>query len=706
MLCALLLVTATSPSLLVVTNGHSDLVDVLKTSGANFRVLRNAESALERSVRGDAVLILADDYPTYTTLMPSDLASVARKKGLHVYVEFPDKIDGYEFGKPQETHWERVAVARESLGTDLHRFDLMKQQGAVFLPVKAENPWIVYARLAGFDTATYGFSGVETFPALFEDKDAPILIATSKLSEFVTGRFAPTDRWTALWDRIFAWLGVGDLSLHWRAAVHPAFAKGANVGSADVQLALKSGIDWYVNSKMLVDKSWEDEYEKAAAFTDRVAPRPRDDWPCGDGSYGVLEGFSSNIALDGEQMVRWWRRSDCNGETAGAFAVVGARTGSAKDKAIAKNLCDFLWTRSIHSQGDRADPKSPAYGLLGWNDVHHYYGDMDGYGVFYGDDNARAMLGTILAAGSVDMPEIYDRVANCLWANLRTTGKRGFRHDRIDMGPLVASGWKALFNEDYRSYAPHYQAYLWACFLWAYAQSGEQIFLDRTRDAISEVMQEGEKKWRWTNGLQQERGRMLLPLAWLVRVDDTPQHRKWLSDVTDALLADQDEATGAIPERLGSPSAGMFKAAASNAEYGKNEAPLIQQNGDKATDSLYTLNFVFLGLNEAYRATGEEKYKVAADKIEKYFVRTQIRSERFPWLNGAWFRAFDFGRWDYWASNGDAGWGAWSIETGWTQAWILSVMALRLEGTSLWKESANKPIGRAIQRLRSEMLGK
>lgn len=30
--------------------------------------------------------------------------------------------------------------------------------------------------------------------------------------------------------------------------------------------------------------------------------------------------------------------------------------------------------------------------------------------------------------------------------------------------------------------------------------------------------------WKWTNGIQQERARMILPLAWLVQVQDTPEH--------------------------------------------------------------------------------------------------------------------------------------------------------------------------------------
>ena len=33
---------------------------------------------------------------------------------------------------------------------------------------------------------------------------------------------------------------------------------------------------------------------------------------------------------------------------------------------------------------------------------------------------------------------------------------------------------------------------------------------------------------------------MLLPLAWLVRVDDTPEHREWLRQVATDLVSDMD----------------------------------------------------------------------------------------------------------------------------------------------------------------------
>lgn len=63
-------------------------------------------------------------------------------------------------------------------------------------------------------------------------------------------------------------------------------------------------------------------------------------------------------------------------------------------------------------------------------------------------------------------------------------------------------------------------------------------------------------------------------------------------------------------------------------------------------------------------------------------------------------RAFDFWRWDHWGSDSDDGWGVWSMETGWTQAWITSVLALRHLKASFWDLTVNSTIGRHMEKLR------
>jgi hypothetical protein len=210
-------------------------------------------------------------------------------------------------------------------------------------------------------------------------------------------------------------------------------------------------------------------------------------------------------------------------------------------------------------------------------------------------------------------------------------------------------------------------------------------------------------QWHWTNGLQQERARMLLPLAWLIRVEDKPEHRQWLKQIAKEMLALQDDC-GAIREEIGLGPEGKYGPPKSNDRYGTNEAPLIQKNGDPACDLLYTSNFAFLGLHEAAAATGDLFYLQAEDKLADMLCRIQIRSSVHPELDGAWFRAFDFNRWDYWASNSDWGWGVWSIETGWTQTWITSVLAMRHLRTSLWDLTANSRIGQHMDKLLPAMM--
>ena len=196
---------------------------------------------------------------------------------------------------------------------------------------------------------------------------------------------------------------------------------------------------------------------------------------------------------------------------------------------------------------------------------------------------------------------------------------------------------------------------------------------------------------------------MLLPLAWLVRVEDSAEHRKWLRDMTTALLAFQDEC-GALREELGSEAQGGLVPPKSNELYGMKEAPLIQENGDPVCDLLYTSNFAFLGLHEAAAATGDVFFSHAADKLAALLCRIQARSSDHPELDGAWMRAFDFRRWDYWGSDSDDGWGVWSIESGWTQAWITSVFALRHLKISFWELTANSQIGRRLNRLLPVMI--
>ena len=666
----------------------NDLYRAVIAGGLSAPRYDSPAEAVGAAPRGSSVLLLAGGYPQALTPLTPEVFAEAKRKQLRLYVEFPSALPGLAVGAPQSARWERGVVASDTFGSRLPRLRILALHDCRFVPVEAPVAHMVLARVAGFDSAVYGLPEAAVHPLLFEHPGGNLIVATTKLSQFVTARYAPADAWQPIWDWILRWALETDAPprLRWTPAVQPSFTRDEDLPRGAAREAFRRGIGWFAKSRLLVHPALKTKFDEAAKYHDRVGPGPQPGWPVGDGSEGILEGISSSIAPDGSQPVRWYLRGDCIGEVSGAYAVSCLLDGNGEHCRIAARLNDFLYFRSLLTSGSRGDPTSPSYGLLGWS-------LPDYAGVYYGDDNARSFLGTMLAAAALKSDRWDERLLRGLLANLRTTGRLGFRGYRLDEAPLQTQGWRRYFSGDRIHYAPHYESYLWAAYLWAFDKTGYRLFLDRALNGIRMTMAAYPNEWRWTNGIQQERARMLLPLAWLVRVEDTVEHRAWLRRIASDLLSLQD-ASGAIREEIGSDGRGQYGPPKSNEEYGASEAPLIQTNGDRLTDVLYTSNFAFLGLHEAGAATGEHVFADASAKLVNYLCRIQARSASRPELDGAWFRAFDFGRWDYWASNADAGWGAWSVETGWTQAWITTVLGMREMRTSLWQVTSKSAIGK------------
>jgi hypothetical protein len=408
-----------------------------------------------------------------------------------------------------------------------------------------------------------------------------------------------------------------------------------------------------------------------------------------------MEGHYSYINPDGSQPYRYWLRSDCNAETAMTFAIAHALKENKQYSNIATNLMDFIFNTDAFLTPSSKNPQMSSYGLMGWAGTHPSR--------YYGDDNARVILGSILAAQTLDNHQWDKQIAVMILANFRTSGSKGFRGNALNGEDIDQTNWQTLMEAPLVNPAPHYESWLWATYLWLYDKTGYRPLLDKARKAIEITMGSYPDNWIWTNGIQQERARMILPLAWLVRVEDKHQHRAWLRQICDDLLTHQ-VACGALQEALGESSKGRYGAPESNAAYGQNEAPVIHANGEPLADMLYTSNFAFFALNEAARATNDPKYLQAVDRLADFLVRIQSSSARRADLDGCWFRAFDFENWEFHGSNADHGWGAWGTLTGWIQSFITTTLALQLKETSYWDITKESRIGSSIETLWSEML--
>ena len=678
----------------------NDVYQCLVKGGTRPARFDSPAAAVDHAPEGSAVLLMADRYPATRVRVDERTWERVRAKRLRVYLEYPESVPGFTFGEPKAAVWERAVVAADGLGESLPRHRILSLHGCSYLPVvggKVAAPSLVLARVAGYDTAVYGLPATAT-PLLFPADDR-VLVATTKLSGFVTARAAPWRDAAALWVHILSALRPGEAPprLVVEPAVRPAYAKDEPLPADAERRALAGYAHWLRHGGLLVPAAKEKAFHDLLRRGVETTEPPAAGEPAGDGTLGILEGYASHIRPDGTQPRRIPLRADCHGEAAMVLALHALLENDAPSRTVATNLLDFVYTRSGMHRGFFGDPAHPAFGLIAWGDVAPTWTVAT-----YGDDNARALLGTVAAAACLGTDRWDRPVLRALLANLRTTGRLGFRGDRIDVPDLQRHGWRHYHDAAPVNPALNFEAYPWAAFLWAYRHTGKREFLDRTKLAIARTMDLYPHGWRWADTT--ERARILLPLAWLVRVEDTPRHRQWLRTVAADLLATQD-ACGAIREHLGGSGkgGGHYVVPSSNEAYGTTETPLIQQNGDPVSDQLYATGFALIGLREAAAATKDEHLKRAEDRLAAYLVRIQNRSATVPTLDGSWFRAFDYARWECWASSADMGWGAWSVEAGWGPAWAAAALGLRAKDTSLWDLTAGSTVRVQLPVVRREM---
>lgn len=679
-------------------NRTNDLYVLLRKDHVPVKVYNTPGQAISNAADSSGVLILADNYPRQKTSISGRLLATARKKDLRVYIEYPESIPDMDIPDTViVTKYERAVVTSDVFGEALKPMSILGINGCHVIPTDAKEPLIVLGRVAGFNKAAYGLNGVKTIPLLFQKGN--LLVAMSRLSNFATGRYEPSPSWKVLWEYILKWVtGDRDFELHgWLSYLSPTYGRNEALPPHAMQTSIRRGIQWFFNGRFLIAPSWEKMYLKYEGNgTSPLGPPVSLSLPSGNGTLGILEGQTSHIYYNGTQQYRYWVRADNQGKVAYALAAAGNLLHKKSYYKVASNLANFIFYHSDLRAGARNDKHSPAYGLIGWA--------VSDTGYFYGDDNAQLLLGLIGAEAYMKTDRWDGKIAEAIMANFRTTGREGFRGNVILQDSLVKYGWRHYWNRNLINPHPHFEAWMWACYLWLYNRTGYKPLLEKTENAIRITMQDYPNKWIWTNGLQQERARMILPLAWLVRIQDTPQHRKWLNEVVSDMLKYQAPC-GGIREELGTAGNGFYGPPKTNQAYGTGEEPLIFRDGEPVSDMLYTDNFAAFSLNEAAHAVKSSRYMAAERKLADFLVRIQVKSKRHKELDGAWFRAFDYGIWDYWASNGDAGWGAWSTNTGWIQSWIVASEALLERNQSFWTLTKNSKIDDVMPRTIRVMFG-
>ena len=119
--------------------------------------------------------------------MNASLFEKSQSKNQRLYVEYPSYLPGLETGIPRGTHWERAVISSDAFTPVLQKLRILAIHDCHFVPVRAVDPDIVIARVAGFDSAVYGLPE-ETFPVLFEIPQprgkGNLMVSATKLSQF------------------------------------------------------------------------------------------------------------------------------------------------------------------------------------------------------------------------------------------------------------------------------------------------------------------------------------------------------------------------------------------------------------------------------------------------------------------------------------------------------------------------------------------
>ncbi|HEY8957726.1 hypothetical protein [Chitinophaga sp.] len=698
LLCTCIQVSAKDKTLLFCGSNKNGLYLLLTQEGYKVKQFTTPAAAITAATEGAAVFIVSDTYPEMDTKLriTNDQLAAAKQKHLQLYVEYLAAFPGLDIpAKPLETRLERGVVTTGDFGAPLPPMSLLGIHNCYILPVNAVDPLIVLAKVVGFDKAEYGLDSTKTYPLLFKQDN--VLIATTALSNFERGRYGPAASMKQVWTYILARMtGNPQLTLkHWPMDVKPMYSRDAILPAAARLNAIRKGTAWFFHGRFFVHPAWQKEWEEYNSREMPTGPPISADKPDGNGSLGIMEGHTSTINYDGTQQYRYWMRADVQGEVSMALSAAGRLLNNKNYWQNATNLINYTLKTSNMRAGPKADPNSPAYGLIGWATPNPT--------TFYGDDNSRAILGILGASAYMNTSQWDQEMAAAILANFRTTGKEGFRGERLEEKDIIKNGWQFYSNRSLIHPSPHFESWMWALYLWLYNKTHYEPLLTKTKNAIRVTMESYPNDWRWGSSMQTQRARMILPLAWLVRVEDTPEHRQWLDKMVTEIMKYQDES-GAIREELGVKGKGMFNPLSTNSAYGSDEGSLIFKNGEKVSCQLYTCNFALFSLNEAARATGNKKYKEATDKLSAYLTRIQVQSSKHKDLDGAWFRAFDYGRWDYWASNSDAGWGAWCTLSGWIQSWIITSQIQVEQQQSYWEVTQQSKISGPAKSLINTML--
>lgn len=613
--------------ILILSHAASDLSDLLLRTcpGAVFVPFSDCADVCTDDF--DALAILGGNGDSSFTIPPHlrVKAEAAAKSGKPVFCEFTASFGCFYAGDPDRMTHHRLAVRTSALDgltegdiLDGHCNDCLSYYFAPSCtPVLTYHPYVCAHDHTDVTSLKNGRSALWTTG---DDGRNNVLVCAFRLCNFRRARLAPEKRWQSVLTYVVSFL-AGETVLPEFPDPVCTFAKGSTVRtSADVEEAVRLGLDWYRKADMLVN----------------------------DGCGGVKEGLSHHIsAKNGVQQRVNQIRTDCSGETGGAFLFDWMTTGNEESRRIFENIEDFIFTYMQQKDGIHR-------GMMRWSET--------AWMTCYQDDAARAILPTLFCQNFTEEGSRHfaDAVEACEYM-VNTTGPNGLRVSRTDAANLTEEGMKHLRENNTGTSAAHYNGFYHAALILCTRAGGDEKFLRTAEAGLGSIMALYPENTRETSETE-EMCRLIFPLAALYEVTKKPEHLAWLMRVTNDLEKVHHESGGYLEWDTG------YRANCSRREAG--ECALLAENGDPVVDLLYSTNWLPLGFAYAWMATKDDRFLEKWRDTAGFMVSCQTRSENKT-IHGSWTRAFDVSRWEIYGVPHDIGWAPCCVETGWTVAEIL-----------------------------------
>ena len=583
--------------------------------------------AIQKGIDGFDAYCIAGKYPSADTLISPRLRVLLEDKaenGYKIFLEQPLSFLNIYSAGPECTVRSRLVYVGDEAIPGIEVGDILDDQANF-----AAEPWFnVDGVVPLFVYREHIIAHTHTDMTVEEiKKDSKygiwkygenVLMTSFLIRDFGKSGFAPYKKWQGLISWICKWLCGKEPSYFPEAPVQYKLCEKLNEKSH--RTAIDKGIKWL--EQFLIN----------------------------DGIDGLYEGVSHNISPDGKRTLLREIRTDCAGETAGAFRAYYRISGDKKYLKYAENLESFIF-----------GPMQVNGGLF--DGMHRW--TASGWGVCYQDDVARAVLPTLYNAYFYNEKNNLDNVYRSLDFLLKITCRDGcapFRTDCKDM--QTEADFVKRSEKEHGLHSAHYNAFYHSALLLGYLCGGRHEYLDTAEKGLTAIMEDYPDTKREQSETE-EICRLIPALALLYMCTKKSEHREMLYRVTDDLQKFRHSFGGYCEWDTG------YTASCSRESTG--ECSVLSENGDPITDSLYSSNWLPIGFALCYKATGDEIFRKYWADIVEFYIRVQMHSDN-KLTDGAWSRAFDMDLCEAYANPHDVGWAANSIETGWTVAEILMGM--------------------------------